>query len=137
MESDRFFEGFFKFTSGVTRMFPKAGAKAMDGFFYPLLGNQFLVNFFRDRNYRKIRRLSDFKRILVISDIHIGDAVLAQTAVSALRDFFPEARIDYMVKKSVACLLDGHPDVSTLLPTFTGGQFPNEGDILSIVEAST
>ncbi len=91
---------------------------------------------FHKANQRKLKKLSSFQRLLVISDIHIGDSVLIQTAVSALRDFFPNAQIDYMVKKSAACLLEGHPDVSELWPVFTGDRLPNESDIRNIQELS-
>jgi len=55
-----------------------------------------------------------------------------QSAVSAFRDFFPEARIDYIVKKSVACIMEGNPDISNLYPLFTGGIFPSENDLVSL-----
>jgi ADP-heptose:LPS heptosyltransferase len=127
---------FFNLTSSFTRWFPRQGGKILDGLFYPALGNQWLVDSLRKANHRKLARLTSFKRLLVISDIHIGDAVLIQRAVSALRDFFPDAQIDYMVKKSTACLLEGHPDVSELWPVFTGSRFPNESDIQNVQEMS-
>jgi len=132
MESSPFRDGLVKAANGVTSLFPQGGAGVLDRIFYPLLGNRFLVDYFRKRNQRKVTRLPVPGRILVVSDIHIGDAVLLQTAVSALRDFFPDAKIDYMVKHSVACLLEGHPDISTLRPLFTGGQFPNDQDLQNV-----
>ncbi len=136
MEAGPLSQSFFKFTSRITRWFPRRGAKALDGIFFPLLGNQWLVDSFHKTNQQKLKKLTAFQRLLVISDIHIGDAVLIQTAVSALRDFFPNARIDYMVKKSAACLLEGHPDVSELWPVFTGARFPNQSDIQNVQEMS-
>ena len=134
MESSPFRDGLVKAANGVTTLFPQGGAGVLDRLFYPLLGNRFLVDYFRKRNLRKLTLLPVPRRILVVSDIHIGDAVLLQTAVSALRDFFPDAKIDYMVKQSVACLLEGHPDISTLWPLFTGGQFPNGQDLQHVQE---
>ncbi len=99
MDWKYFQKGALKLSGGFTRCFPRGGAKILDGVLYPLMGNSWLVEGLRKANQRKLRRLSSFKRLLVISDIHIGDAVLMQTAVSALRDFFPGAGIDYMVQK--------------------------------------
>lgn len=129
-------ESFFKLTSQITRWFPKKGAKALNNVLFPILGNQWLVDSFRRANQKKLKKLSSFNHLLVISDIHIGDAVLIQTAVSALRDFFPSARIDYMIKKSASCLLEGHPEISELWPVFIGARFPIESDIQNVQEMS-
>ena len=123
---------FARFAAGVTRRFPRKGAKALDAVLYPLLGNPLLVGHFRRQNRRNLSRIKKFDHLLVISDIHIGDAILFQTAVSALRDFFPKARIDYLVKSSVKTLLEGHPDITDLWPVFTGGQFPSAKDNLTV-----
>lgn len=127
---------FFRFTSRFTQWFPHNGAKLLDGFFFPLLSNEFLLRHFQNKNLKLLKTIRSFRRLLVIADIHIGDAVLAQTAVSALKDFFPEAQVDFAVKKSMEGLVGGHPDLSQVWPIFTGGQFPNGADILGIQELS-
>ncbi len=132
MNSAEFLDQFSRVTSRLTQWFPRGGAKFLDGLLYPLLGNDFTVDFFDRHNRENLESIGNFQRILVVSDIHIGDAVLLQTAVSALRDFFPKAEIDYLVKKSMENLLQGNPDISELWPAFTGGQFPNEKDILTV-----
>jgi ADP-heptose:LPS heptosyltransferase len=136
MSSAAFMDRFTRFAGGITRLFPKKGARILDAVLYPLLGNPFVIDYFQHRNRENLGGIKRFQRFLVISDIHIGDAVLLQTAVSALRDFFPEARIDYLVKKSMKSLLEGNPDVSDLWPAFTGGQFPNNQDIQTVQEMS-
>ena len=52
--------------------------------------------------------------------------------MAAFRDFFPEARIDYVIKKSIACLMEGNPDISNLYPVFTGAPYPNESDVAAV-----
>lgn len=136
MESNSFQGSFFRFTSRFTQWFPHGGAKLLDGLFFPILSNGFLLRHFQGRNLKMLKGIRSFRRLLVIADIHIGDAVLAQTAVPALKDFFPEAQVDFAVKKSVGSLVGGHPDLSQVWPIFTGGQFPNAGDILGIQELS-
>ena len=81
------------------------------------------------KNLVIIRRVKYFEKILVVPDIHIGDAIMIQAGVSAFRDFFPHAQIDYVVKKSVACLIEGNPDITNLFPVFTGSVFPNPEDL--------
>jgi ADP-heptose:LPS heptosyltransferase len=129
-------DSFFKFTSRFTQWFPRNGARILDKVFYPLLGNKLLLWYFQSKNRKTLRGIRDFRRLLVIADIHIGDAVLAQTAVAALKDFFPEAQVDFAVKKSLENLVGGHPDLSQTWPVFTGGQFPNKADLQGIQELS-
>ncbi len=134
MEKNPIQDGFFRMTSRFTQLFPERGAKILDALFLPLLSNSMVIRHFHGQNQKKLRCIKSFDRLLVISDIHIGDSVLALSALSAVRDFFPGAQIDYVVKKSVAGFFQGHPDVSGVWPIFTGSQFPNQRDLLEIQE---
>ena len=136
MEKDPFLRPFFYLTSRLTRWFPKSGAKILDGILMPLLGNRLLVDYFKITNRRAFAKIDRFNQILVIADIHIGDTMFSQTAISALKDFFPNAQVDYAVKKTVVGLLEGNPDMNHVWPVFTGAQFPNESDINTIRELS-
>lgn len=127
---------FSRLAGSFTRLFPNQGARILDGILYPLVGNRLMADIFQRHNRENVKGIGKLDKILVVSDIHIGDAILSQTAVSALRDFFPGAQIDFMVKKSVEKLLEGHPDVSQIWPAFTGGQFPNESDLQCVQEMS-
>ncbi len=120
---------FFDFTSKLTTRFPRGGAWFFDHTLIPALGNPLTRHLTRRHTLNTLKSIKDFQRILVVSDIHIGDAILAAGGVAVFRDFFPNARIDYVVKKTVACLFEGNPDITNLYPVFTGGQFPNETDL--------
>jgi ADP-heptose:LPS heptosyltransferase len=122
----------FHLTSVATTWFPRGGAWFFDHTIPPLLGNKLLIRHIFGKNLRTVQTVPQFKKILVIPDIHIGDAVMMQGAVQAFRDFFPGARIDYVIKKSVACLIEGNPAISNLYPLFTGSVFPTESDVESI-----
>ena len=132
MLDNRFQKTLFHLTSVLTAFFPRAGAKFFDTLLPPIIGNRFLVRQVLKKNIKTIGEISQFKRILVIPDIHIGDALFMQATVSAFRDFFPEAQIDYVCKKAVACLIEGNPDISNLYPIFTGTVFPSDSDIEAI-----
>src|SRR5208282_5004272 len=113
---------FFDFTSKVTTKFPRGGAWFFDHTLIPAVGNPLTRHFTRRHTLHTLKSVKDFQRILVVSDIHIGDAILAAGGVAVFRDFFSQARIDYVVKKSVKCLFEGNPAISNLYPVFTGGQ---------------
>ncbi len=132
MLNNRFQKTVFHLTSLLTDWFPRGGARFFDALIPPLLGHRFLVKAAERKNQGVLRRTQKFEKILVVPDIHIGDAIMMQSAVSAFRDFFPEARIDYIVKRSVGCLMEGNPDISNLYPTFTGSLFPSEDDLKAL-----
>ncbi|MGH7738678.1 MAG: glycosyltransferase family 9 protein [bacterium] len=132
MLDNRFQKIIFHLTSVATNIFPRGAAWFFDHAIPPFLGNRLLVNHIFRKNIRGLRKVRKFERVLVIPDVHIGDAIMMQAAVSAFRDFFPEARIDYVVKKTVACLIEGNPDISNLYPVFTGAPFPNESDVAAV-----
>ena len=128
MLNNRLTKTVFHLTSVVTDLFPRAGRMFFDGVFLPLLGNRFLQKLAFNQNLKTIRDAKSFKKILVVSDIHIGDSILALGGLVALRDYFPGARIDYVVNKTVACLFEGNPDITNLYPLFTLGRYPTTSD---------
>ena len=132
MLDNRFQKYLFHLTSLATTWFPRGGAWFFDHAIPPILGNKLLVGHLFKKNLETVKGLSRFEKILVIPDIHIGDAVMMQGAVQAFRDYFPGARIDYVVKKSVACLIEGNPAISNLYPLFTGSIYPSESDVEGI-----
>ena len=58
-----------------------------------------------------------------------------QASVSALRDFFPDTQIDYLINRSAECLIAGNPEISTLLPVLSGEPFPVDDDFKAIENA--
>ncbi|HVM33256.1 MAG TPA: glycosyltransferase family 9 protein [bacterium] len=132
MLDNKFQKFLFHLTSVATNISPKGGAWFFNHAIPPLLGNRLLVSRTHQKNLAGLRKVPKFERILVIPDVHIGDAIMMQAAVSAFRDFFPKARVDYVIKKSIACLMEGNPDVSNLYPVFTGAPYPNEADVAAV-----
>lgn len=55
------------------------------------------------------------KKILIIQTAFIGDVVLATSLIEKLRRFFPEAKIDFLVRKGNEALLTGHPFINEVL----------------------
>lgn len=62
------------------------------------------------------------KRIVVRGPNWIGDAVMSEPALSALRRLFPQAELTLLVKPAVAELFTGHPDVSHIMVYDDRGQ---------------
>ncbi len=53
--------------------------------------------------------------ILVIQTAFLGDAILATSMLETLHQAFPEARLDFLVRKGHEALLDGHPYLHQVL----------------------
>ncbi|HEY5039643.1 MAG TPA: glycosyltransferase family 9 protein, partial [bacterium] len=68
---------------------------------------------------------------LVLSDVHLGDAIVLQGSVAALRELFPKAQIDYAVKRSMEKILEGNPLFSNVIPLFTESPLPGKKDLES------
>ncbi len=54
-------------------------------------------------------------KLLVIQTAFIGDVILATGVVEKLREHFPEAQIDFLLRKGNEGLLDGHPKINHVL----------------------
>ncbi len=121
-------------TSLLTDFFPVAGRRLLDTTFRAVFGSRQLSAAYERQNRRRMKRVKAFQRFLVISDTHIGDAVVMQSALAALRDFFPDSEIDYVINKAVAPLIVGNPDATEIIPFFSGGQFPSSADMAGIRE---
>ncbi len=122
----------YKFVYLFMGSFPKKGAKVIDKVIFALAGNALVYGVMRAVNVRRLRKAGRLDKFCVLVDMNIGDAVFAQGMVSAIRDFFPDARIDCVVKKSAGGLISGNPDISNLYAVYTGSPRPNEGDFESV-----
>src|SRR5262245_35225491 len=58
---------------------------------------------------------SYMQRILVVQTAFIGDVVLATGLVEKLHQHFPDARIDFLVRKGNESLLTNHPYLNEVL----------------------
>jgi heptosyltransferase-2 len=54
-------------------------------------------------------------RFLIIQTAFLGDVVLATPLVEKLREYYPEDRIDFLVRKGNESLLKGHPLINEVL----------------------
>ncbi len=122
----------FDWTSRLTGAFPRMGAAVLDGIVNASIGNPILAMYAHLRNQRTAGRIRSFQRFLVIPDIHIGDAIMTQAAVTALRDFFPEAHIDYVINKSAAPMIEGNPEATRVLPMFSNGLFITRDELRAL-----
>jgi heptosyltransferase-2 len=66
------------------------------------------------------------KKFLIIQTAFIGDVILATAVVEKLYEFYPEAKIDFLVRKGNESLLENHPKINeTLIWDKTKNKFLN------------
>lgn len=121
-------EWLFRIFSLLTDYFPRSGARLLDKILINILGHRSLQRREKRLNRAIVTSTPSFNRILVICDLNIGDVMLIQPSVAALRDIFPEAVIDYAITRSAAGLVYGDPHISTLYPIFVGAPYPLDED---------
>ncbi len=129
MDKQTQLNAYFRLSSLITDLFPSGGARFLDFFVQRTLGNRVVAGTVKHGARKSLSKARKFRSFLVVGDLNIGDAIIGEGVVYALRQSFPSARIDYVVKKVTEDLLDGNPDVTDLFPVYVGAPFPEDSDI--------
>ena len=129
MTKIKLFKFLFKLSSKITDHFPEKGSRFLDFLVINSLGNSFLKKYFDKRIQTNIKEIKRFEKFLVVADLNIGDAIIAWNGIYALKEIFPAAEVDYVVKKSTRDIIKGYPEVSRIFPIYNSSPFPSEGDI--------
>lgn len=125
-------EKLFEGASAFTRYFPDTGRIVLDASIKETLGSELAVRFYETRNRNRIKNVKSFRRFLVNPDTHIGDSIMGQAMVTAIRDFFPDAEIDYVVNRSAFPLVEGNPEIDRLIPLHSGNRGLSSSDLLLV-----
>lgn len=118
----------------MTDRLPGAGARLLDATIVPFIASRSMERRYFAREEHALSQLGCIRRILVLADVHLGDAVMHQSMVTALRDFFPSAEIDYAVSRSAVCLVAGNPEITRLQPLYTGSPLPSASDLQNVAD---
>jgi len=122
----------YKIISWITETFPNKGARFIDSALFFIVGNILLHKIILAWNVHLLKKVKKFEKICVIADVNIGDAVMNQSFISALRDYFPESCIDYVIKRSALHLVRNNKEISHVWPIYTTAPFPSEHDIREV-----
>ena len=132
MNKETQFRKFFKLASLLTDYYPRSGAHFLNSFLHILVGNKVLLNLFVVRSKQNLKKLKGFYKFLVVGDLNIGDAVISISAVSALKEIFPNSEVELIVKKATKNLILGNADISKLYPVYKGAPYPTESDLIEL-----
>ncbi len=83
-------------------------------------------SYLRRKNVELLNHTGEIKKVLVISDVNIGDAVTIQSCIGALRYHFPNSEIDYAYNLAADPIINRNPEISNTFPIFTSSIRPSE-----------
>ena len=118
----------------ISDTFPGGGARWVDRLIFSVAGNALVPELILKWNARRLKSLRQIENVCVLCDLNIGDAIMAQAAVAAIRTFLPDARVDYVMKRSAACLVEGNPQITRVYGVYEGSPLPTRHDIDAVDE---
>ncbi len=74
-----------------------------------------MVDLLLKTNFTSFKRLEQLHKILIIQTAFLGDVVLATGLIEKLHQFYPSAKIDFLVRKGNEAVLTEHPIIHNLL----------------------
>lgn len=137
MNNGPMYSGLFRASSKITDIFPHAGSTFLDLTVLPVTGSNLLAKAKLRSARRIVEEVGRFDRLLVVSDLNIGDALAMQALVSGLRDFFPDAVIDLAINKTASRIVIGNPEITKVLPVFSSSPFPSTEDLANLSRITT
>jgi len=112
----------------IFRPFSRVSAPLMDRALKGLAKNGSIYHGIRRLENRRVRKVDRPRRILIIPDINIGDAVIGQAAVGEIRHMFPDVEISYAYQKKARFLIRENPLIDRHYPFIAGCGLPTRRD---------
>lgn len=115
-------------TENVARLASKLSAPLLDRALKKLSLSRRINVFLEELERRRLHRVKKLNSILVVPDINIGDAVLAQSFVSSLKEFFPDVEMSYVYQSKASPLIKSNPNIDRHFSLFRSFGFPSQRD---------
>jgi ADP-heptose:LPS heptosyltransferase len=91
-----------------------------------------LNHFLKKRNSKKLLQIGRLKKVLIIPDINIGDAMICQSFIAPLKKVFPEIEISYIYQQRASPLVCTNPDIDEHFPLFRSIGYPSVKDFANL-----
>ena len=116
----------------LTDAFPRFAPQAFQQLLLTILGNRPFYAAYQKGYAWLLGRVRNWNRILVVSDVNIGDAVTLQQSVVVLKHRFPQARIDYICNRYGGRLVSALPQADHVFAVVEGRGVPSQDDLILI-----
>lgn len=93
---------------------------------YHFLRQKTLGNYLRKKNAALLNTIGQIRKILVISDVNIGDAIIAQSCTEALKHYLPDCEVDYAYNVIADPIIERNPQISNFYPIFASPFKPSK-----------
>jgi len=110
----------------IIRRLPLILSKTLVRAIYHLLRHRTLGNYLRKKNAALLNTIGQIRKILVISDVNIGDAIIAQSCTEALKHYLPDCEVDYAYNVVVDPIIKKNPQISNFFPIFANPFKPSK-----------
>jgi len=116
----------------LTRQLIRISSPVLDRAVKRLSFNKKLNRFLKKRNSKKLLQIGRLKKVLVIPDINIGDAIICQSFIAPMKNAFPDIEISYVYHKSAFPLVCTNPDIDEHFPLFRSIGYPSDKDFTNL-----
>ena len=116
----------------VLRPIARISSPLIDSALKRLSFNEKLNHFLKKRNSKKLLQIGRLKKVLVIPDINIGDAMICQSFIAPLKKAFPDIEISYIYQRSASPLVCTNPDIDEHFPLFRSIGYPSDKDFMNL-----
>lgn len=116
----------------LIRPFTRISSPLIDSAVKRLSFSENLNRHLKRRNARKLLQIDRLKKVLVIPDINIGDAMICQSFIAPIKYALPDIEISYIYQRSASPLVCANPDIDEHFPLFRNIGYPSDKDFASL-----
>ena len=116
----------------ITRSISRISAPFLDRILKNLSANKTVNDFLKKLEIKRLGNIYKLKRVLIIPDINIGDAIITQSFISPLKNIFPDIEISYVYQRKAYFLIKANPYIDKHLPLFRSFGYPSKKDCKSL-----
>ncbi len=118
----------------VTRFFTGIAPELLDKTLKYLARNRSFQNLLIKSEQKKLIGLNHPEKFLVVPDINIGDALILQSFILSVKDYFHHSQVHYIYHRKAFPLIKNNPYITEHFPFFRGKGIPVENDIQNLVK---
>lgn len=120
------------YVGGVARFVSRISSRFIDWTLKALSSSIKINNHLNRLEAKRLHKIGNPERILVVSDINIGDAIITQSFISPLKESYPETEISYAYQSKAYPLIRANPNIDRHFPLFKSIAYPSRRDCKSL-----
>ena len=119
-------------SSVITDIMPRIG-KYVTNSIVALATNILVAKLLQKKDFKIVEKVENPKKILIISDLNIGDAINLQSVVLAAKRAFPQSKIDYAVNAKAYNLVFNNPYIDGVFNILSYDIYKSRRAVISLL----